>query len=226
MANKPIHMSKLRHVLKLYCQGQSKLQISVITGLSRNTVKKYLQVFILLKTTWEELNKLPDKELDELFCKEPEPVPDDRLLPLHEFLKLHEKRLRQRGVTLLRLWEEYRSQYPEGFRRTSFYHHFSLWRKRTLPSMHMSHKAGDKMFVDYTGEKLQIVDPESGEVKTMEVFVAILGASQLTYVEATESQRAEDFITCCENALHYFGATLIHQHQKPARNRPNRLSPY
>ena len=58
MANKPIHMSKLMHVLKLYCEGQSKLQISVITGLSRNTVKKYLQVFTLLKTTWEELNKL------------------------------------------------------------------------------------------------------------------------------------------------------------------------
>lgn len=228
MANNPIHMSKLRHVLKLYCQGQSKLQISVITGLSRNTVKKYLQVFTLLKTTWEDLNKLSDKELDELFCKDPEPVMDDRLMPLHEFLKQHERRLRQRGVTLLRLWEEYRSQYPEGFKRTAFYHHFSLWRKRVQPSMHMSHKAGDKMFVDYTGEKLQVVDPESGEVKTMEVFVAILGASQLTYVEATESQRAEDFISCCENALHYFGGSpnaIVPDNLKSAVIRSNRYEP-
>jgi transposase len=133
------------------------------------------------------------------------PVIDDRLAVLHEYLKQQEKRLRQRGVTLLRLWEEYEKQYPEGFRQTAFYKHYNLWKKRVHPSMHMAHKAGDKMFVDYTGEKLQIVDPESGEVKTMEVFVAILGASQLTYVEAVESQRVEDFISCCENALHFFG---------------------
>jgi transposase len=140
-----------------------------------------------------------------LFCKEPEPIVDDRLIPLHEFLKISEKGLRQRGVTLLRLWEEYHAQYPEGFQRTSFYHHYNLWKKRVHPSMHMAHKAGDTVVVDFTGEKLQVVDPASVEVKTMEVFVAILGASQLTYVEAIESQRVEDFISCCENALHYFG---------------------
>jgi hypothetical protein len=71
MANNPIHMSKLRQVLKLHCQGQNKLQISTTTGLSRNTVKKYIRVFIALKTTWDQINQLPDKELDELFCKEP-----------------------------------------------------------------------------------------------------------------------------------------------------------
>lgn len=228
MANNPIHMSKLRQVIKLYCQGQSKLQISTTTSLSRNTVKKYIRVFTGLKTTWEQVNQLPDKELDELFCKEPEPIVDDRLIPLHEFLKISEKRLRQRGVTLLRLWEEYHAQYPEGFQRTSFYHHYNLWKKRVHPSMHMAHKAGDKMFVDFTGEKLQVVDPGSGEVKTMEVFVAILGASQLTYVEAVESQRVEDFISCCENALHYFGGApnaIVPDNLKSAVIRSNRYEP-
>jgi len=61
MANKPISMSKLRQVLKLYCQGQNKLQVSTITGLSRNTVKKYIHVFIGLKTTWDEVNQLSNK---------------------------------------------------------------------------------------------------------------------------------------------------------------------
>ncbi len=70
--------------------------------------------------------------------------------------------------------------------------------------MHMIHKAGDKMYVDFTGEKLYIVDKETGEIIAVEVFVAILGASQLTYVEATASQKKEDFIMACENALHYF----------------------
>lgn len=228
MANNPIHMSKLRQVIKLHCQGQSKLQISATTSLSRNTVKKYIRVFSGLKTTWEQINQLPDKELDELFCKEPEAIIDDRLLPLHDFLKLHEKRLRQRGVTLLRLWEEYHAQYPEGFSRTSFYDHYNLWKKRVHPSMHMAHKPGDKVFVDYTGEKLQVVDPDSGEVKTMEVFVAILGASQLTYVEAVESQRVEDFISCCENALHYFGGSpnaIVPDNLKSAVIKSNRYEP-
>ncbi len=76
-------MSKLRHVLKLYCQGQNKLQISTMTGLSRNTVKKYIHAFVGLKTTWEDVNKLTDKDLDELFCNEPTPFVDDRLAALH-----------------------------------------------------------------------------------------------------------------------------------------------
>jgi len=221
-------MSKLRTVLKLYCQGQNKLQISTTTRLSRNTVKKYIHAFIGLKTTWEEINQRSDKELNELFCKEPEPVIDERLSPLHDFFKTQEKRLRQRGVTLLRLWEDYHSQYPDGFKITAFYTHYNLWKKRVYPSMHMTHKAGDKMFVDYTGEKLEVADPHSGEVKTMEVFVGILGASQLTYVEAVESQRVEDFISCCENALHYFGGApnaIVPDNLKSAVIRSNRYEP-
>lgn len=228
MANNPILMSKLRHVLKLHCQGQNKLQISTITGLSRNTVKKYIHAFIGLKTTWEDVNKLSDKDLDELFCKEPEPIIDDRLHPLYDFLKTQEKRLRQRGVTLLHLWEAYHVQYPDGFKMTAFYRHYNLWKKRVHPSMHMGHKAGDKMFIDYTGEKLEVVDPQTGEVRTAEVFVAILGASQLTYVEAVESQRVEDFISCCENALHYFGGApnaIVPDNLKSAVIRSNRYEP-
>jgi transposase len=228
MANNAIPMSKLRHVLKLHCQGQNKLQISTATGLSRNTVKKYIHSFIGLKTTWEDLSRLSDKDLDELFCKEPEPVLDERLSPLHDFFTTQEKRLRQRGMTLLRLWEEYHVQHPDGFKITAFYRHYNLWKKRAHPSMHMDHKAGDKMFVDYTGEKLQVVDPQSGEVKSVEVFVAILGASQLTYVEAVESQRVEDFIGCCENALRYFGGApnaIVPDNLKSAVIKSNRYEP-
>lgn len=228
MANKPITMSKLRQVLKLYCQQQNKLQVSTITGLSRNTVKKYIQTFLSLKTTWDEVSQLSDKDLDELFNEEPEPFLDDRLPLLHDFLKSQEKRLKQRGVTVLRLWEDYHALYPEGFRMTAFYRHYNLWKRRGHPSMHMEHKAGDKMFIDYTGEKLQVVDPESGEMKNVEVFVAILGASQLTYVEAVESQRVEDFIGCCENALHYFGGSpnaIVPDNLKSAVIKSNRYEP-
>ena len=198
-------MSKLRIVLKLHCQGCSKLHISTVTGLSRNTVKKYLHIFSGLHSTWEEVKALRDQELDELFCKEPEVVPDERLTQLHEYFKTNENRLKRRGVTRMQLYEDYHRLYPVGYKRTAFFEHFGLWNRRAAPSMHMTHKAGDKMFVDFTGEKLEIVDADSGEIKKMEVFVAVLGGSQYTYVEAVESQRVEDFITCCENALHFFG---------------------
>lgn len=221
-------MSKLRQVLKLYCQGQSKLQISTLTGLSRNTVKKYIQAFQALKTTWEDIHPLSDNDLDAMFCQEPEPVIDGRLGQVHEFFKLQEGRLKQRGVTLLRLWEDYHALYPDGFKMTAFYRHYNLWKRRVHPSMHMQHKAGEKVFVDFTGEKLQVVDIESGEMTAMEVFVAILGASQLTYVEAIESQRVEDFIGCCENALHYFGGApnaIVPDNLKSAVVKSHRYEP-
>ena len=107
MANTPIVMSKLRQIVKLYYQGQSKLQISTFTGISRNTIKKYLHILTALKTTWEEVTRLSDKDLDDLFCKVPERVVDERLAALHDYLNANEKRLKKRGITLHRLWEEY-----------------------------------------------------------------------------------------------------------------------
>jgi len=221
-------MSKLRQVLKLYCQGHSKLYTSKATGLSRNTVKKYLNILTGLKTTWEEVSKLSDKELDELFCKEPEQIADERLVTLHIFFKDNDKRLQQRGFTLLRLWEVYHLAHHGGFARTAFYHHYNLWKRRAKPSMHMEHKAGDKVFVDYTGEKLRVVDEQTGEIKPVEVFVAILGASQLTYVEAVETQKVEDLIGCCENGLFYFGGSpnaIVPDNLKSAVTKTNRYEP-
>ena len=221
-------MNKLRHVLKLHCQGHSKLSISTITGISRNTVKKYLRVFSGLQSTWEELSRLNDQQLDELFCKEPELVPDERLAQLHLFFKGNEGRLKRRGVTLSRLFDEYAEKHSAGFKSTAFYHHYGLWSRRTSPSMHMTHKAGDKVFVDFTGEKLEVTDPETGEIRKLEVFVAVLGASQYTYVEAVESQRVEDFISCCENALHYFGGSpnaIVPDNLKSAVSKSHRYEP-
>ena len=77
------------------------------------------------------------------------------------------------------------------------------------PVMHLEHKAGDKLFIDFAGDKLSIVDADSGEILPVEVFVAILPCSQLTYVEAVMSQGKEDLITACENSLHYMGGTPL-----------------
>lgn len=221
-------MSKLRQVFKLHCQGQSKLFISTLTGLARNTVSKYIKNFIALKTTWEEINKLSDSDLDDLFCKSPDIEPGERLIAMHKFFLENSKKLGQKGFTLLHLWVEYIVLHPGGYSRTGFYRHYDLWKRKTSGSMHMEHKAGDKLFVDFAGEKLKIVDTETGELRPVEVFVAILGASQLMYVEAIESQRVEDLIICCENALHYFGGSpsaIVPDNLKSAVLKSHRYEP-
>jgi transposase len=207
MANKTISMSKLKQIIKLYCQGTGKKTIGKTLGTSRNTVKTYVEIFKSLKTTWIEISTLSDHEFDKLFHPEKTVDPPERLKILHDFFPYAEKKLRQRGVTVNMLWEEYISKHPDGYKTTQFNDSFKAYRRRVTPSMHMDHKAGDKMYVDFTGEKLSIVDPQTAEIKMLEVFVAVLGASQYTYVEAVESQTVEDFISCCENALHFYGGS-------------------
>ncbi len=207
MANKTISMSKLKQIIKLHCQGTGKRSIGETLGISKNTAKAYIEIFRSLKITWDELSKMSDHEVDRLFHPEKTVDQPEKLKTLYEFFPYAEKKLRQRGVTIHMMWEEYFNKNPDGYKATHFNNLFKAYRRRVTPSMHMDHKAGDKMYVDFTGEKLSIVDPQTAEIIMLEVFVAVLGASQYTYVEAVESQTVEDFISCCENALHFFGGS-------------------
>ncbi len=119
------------------------------------------------------------------------------------------KELKKPGVTLDLLWQEYRRKHPKGYSYPQFCYHFRMWRSLSSVSMHLEHKAGEKMFVDYTDKKLKIYERTTGKEKDIEVFVAILAASQLTYVEATGSQRKEDWLKANEHALSYFGGVPV-----------------
>ena len=122
----------------------------------------------------------------------------------------YSKELLRTGVNLRLLWEEYLRKYPGGYRYSQFCYHYGIWKGSLEISMHQEYKAGDKLFVDFTGAKFPIVDRSTGEVIEKEVFVAILGASQYTYVEATDSQKKEDLIRAIENALY-----TSEDHQEP-----------
>ncbi len=191
MAGKPIDMKKLRLVLKLYAQCKSKSFISDYLRLSRNTVKKYIKQFVALRVTFEDLTQMDDAKLEELFIKTQTQALSPKLKALYSFFPYVEKELKKTGVTKMLLWGEYKGKYPDGVQSTQFGEHYNRWSKsiNVKPVMHMVHKAGDKMFVDYAGKTLQLVDETSGEVIEVEFFVAILGASQLTYAEATLSQK-------------------------------------
>jgi transposase len=228
MANKAIEMIKVRQILRLYEQGHSKVQISVLTGVARNTLKRYLRKFIAGQYTFEQVSSLNDHELEMLFGNDEEPKVDPRFDVLQKLLPEINKQLKRKGMTLLRLWEQYREQYPNGYKITQFCYYHSQYNKGTNPVMHQEHKAGDKMYIDFAGEKLKIVDLETGEVRSVEVFAAILGSSQLTYVEAVYSQRKEDLIVACENAMHYFGgvpAAIVPDNLKSAVTKSSKYEP-
>lgn len=228
MANKTIRMSKVRQILRLFVQGKSKKQISELTASSRNTVRKYLHKFIQERITYEEVEQMSDQQLDQLFGYIEPPLKDQRYEHLKLLLPELEKQMKRKGVTITMLWEHYRQLYPEGYRITQFYKYYRQYCKGLQPVMHLEHKAGDKVYIDFTGEKLSIIEKDSGELIPVEVFVAVLGCSQLTYVEAVYSQKKEDLIRACENALHYFGgvpAAIVPDNLKSAVTKSNRYEP-
>ena len=202
-------MSKLRQILKMYSQSYSKQYISDTTGVARNTVKSHLRTLISTGRNIEDVLALTDTDLEAVFKGEPTIRNAETVLELYAFFAKGVKKLTRRGTTVLDLWEEYHKTNPEGLQRTTFYRHYNLYKRRIHPSSVIEHKAGDKMYIDFTGERYPYVDTLTGEIKKAEIFVAILGASQLTFVQAIESQQVADFIECCIHALEYFGGAPL-----------------
>jgi transposase len=204
MANKVINMVNIRQILRLNKEGESLRKISEMLGIARKTVSKYLAIFKSVEHSYEEIARMSDEEVFEIFTKKEQPS-KDRYEKLSANFYTISKELTRRGVNKYLLWEEYKEDNPDGYNYTQFCYHVNNYLQSQKPSMRMEHKSGDKMFVDYAGKKLSITNPETGEIKEAEVFVAILGKSQMTYVEASESQKKQDFIKSAENAFWYFG---------------------
>jgi hypothetical protein len=178
MANKTILMSRIRQILRLYTQGASKKKISELTASSRNTVKKYIQKFHKERLTFEQMGEMTDHDLEQLFGYTEPVVKDDRFEQLQALLPDMEKQLKRKGMTILLLFEQYKKDYPGGYAITQFYKYFRYYVKRAQPVMHLEHKAGDKLYIDFAGDKLSILDIDGGEISDVEVFVAIFTMAQ------------------------------------------------
>jgi transposase len=177
------------------------MSIAAQADASRNTVKKYVASFKASSYSFDEVNALNDKELEDFFGKSKEQPANSRMQSMQRCFPHIDKELKRTGVNRHMLWEAYRKEFPDGYQYSQFCFYYNQWKARVNPVMHMEHKAGDKLYVDFAGEKISITDKESGEVTEVEVFVAVLGSSQLTYVEAVLTQQKEDFIAACENTL-------------------------
>lgn len=198
-------MEKIREIIRLNEQTDlSQRAISRALQVSRPIVKQYIQDINGAGLTYSTIQKMDDDKLLDILTEENKLRPPKYNVLCNQF-EYFAKELKRPGVTLQRLWEEYRNEHSDGYSYSQFCFHFQHWRSTSELTMHMNHKSGDKMFVDFTGKKLSIVNRQTGEVKDVEVFVSILGASQLTYVEAVASQKKEDWIKVNQNALHYFG---------------------
>jgi len=228
MANKIIYMSKIRKVIKFHCEGKSKVFISSYLSLSRNTVKKYISLFKVLDIPFSEFNKKSDAELEAIFVLKPIEIIDPKLQKTYDFFPQMERELKKVGVTIHIMWEKYIKENPDGYQSSQFRFHFKNWSKKVNPVMHMTHKSGDKMYVDYAGKTLSIRDKLSGEHTEVQFFVSILGASQYTYCEATPSQKKEDFVQSVENAMRFYEgvpAAIVPDNLKSAVIKSSRFEP-
>ena len=179
--------------------------------ISRNTVRKYVRPYQQSGLSMENLLSKPSHKVQELLGPSTERavIPSERRQQLEALLPEYAERLKQRGVMVKTLFEEYSSTHPDGYRHAQFEALLYRYRLKTKAVGHVEHYAGDQMYVDFAGDRLAIVEPETGEKRKVEVFVAILPCSHYTYCEAVWSQKKEDLIKASENALHFYGGVPL-----------------
>jgi transposase len=203
MARKRISMKALREVIELHQKTEfSNRQISAATGVSRPAVAEYIAAYDRSGLSWEDFSKLTDSEAIQRLTAA-KLIKDTRFAAAQDFFPYMLKELPRVGVTREILWNEYKAKHPDGFEYSQFCFHFRAWcHAEPDVTLSMEHKAGDRMYVDFAGVRRRY--RENGVEREAELFVAILGASQFTYVEALRSQRKEDFIIGNRNALLFF----------------------
>lgn len=200
-------MKKIREIIKYSEAIKSRRKIASLTGVSRPTVAEYIQAYHSSGLTVGQISEMSDSELIERMSVTAPTPENDRTRRLTNRFTEYNRRLKMVGMTLQILWEEYTAEDPAPYSYSRFCEIYQEHRKQDSVTMHIEHKYGDRAFFDYAGKKLKIYDRETGEGHEVEVFVGILGASQLTYVEAVESQKIPDTIGATENAFRYFEGT-------------------
>jgi len=197
-------MRQVREVLRLkHVCGHSGHQIAAMVGISRYTVAEYLRRAGVVGLTWPVPADLDDAALERKLFSPPFAA-GEPTRPQPDWPRVHAE-LRRPNVTLLLVWEEYRRGQPEGYGYSRFCELYAAWRGRLSPTMRQTHPAGERMFVDYAGQTVELIDSATGEVRRAQVFVAALGASNFTYAEARWTQALPDWIGCHVGAFASFG---------------------
>lgn len=204
MPGKRLSMRKIREVLRLkYEQNRSNREIGLSCGMGSSTVGEYIQRARNAGLRWPFSEELNDTALEQLLFPPPTPRNCPRLFP--DFHEVHKELQSRKHVTLNLLWQEYKGQNPDGYQYSWYCQNYRDWAARLDVVMRHEHRAGEKMFVDYAGQTVPVIDQETGEIQKAQIFVAVLGASNYTYAEATFSQQIEDWIGSHIRAFSFFG---------------------
>jgi transposase len=205
MGRKRLKMNIIREVLKMSIEYQiSNRKIARALKVSRPVVAKYLSVFNQSGLLYSELKNTNDDELLKIF-KLQNNIDKPKLKRLYGNFPYYAKELTKTGVTRELLWQEYLEKEESGYSYSQFCYYFNKWQNNSALTMNLNHKAGDKLFVDFTGKKMKYYDRESGNFKFVEVFVGVLGASKLIYAEPLLSQDLDNWINGNQNAFLYIG---------------------
>lgn len=226
MPTKRVPMRKITEVLRLKFEARlSHATIARAVGLSKGAINKYISLAQARGLSWPLPAGLEEADLEALLYP-PRAGSTRYVEPDHA--QLHTE-LKRKGVTLQLLWSEYAATAgAQAYRYSQFCERYRQWVRCQRRSLRQVHRAGDKLFIDYCGPTVAVVDASSGEPRQAQVFVAVLGASSYTYAEATWTQSLPDWIGSHQRALAFFGgvpALLVPDNLRAAVSRPDRYAP-
>lgn len=226
MPRERLSMRKIKEVLRLRWEaGLSHRAIGLSCGIGCTTARAYVLRAEAAGLSWPLPEDLTEAELDaRLFPptisgSEPRPEPD--------WAAVH-RELQRKGVTLNLLWQEYKAVQPEGYQYSQFCHRYRQWAGTLDVPMRQTHKAGEKLFVDYAGQTAPVRDRSTGEVRQAQIFVAAAGASNYTYCEATWTQTLPDWIGAHVRCFQFMGGVheiIVPDNTKTGVNAPCRYEP-
>ncbi len=227
MAQKRISMRKIEEILRLkYERKLTHRAIAQACSVSSSTVSEYLTHAKAAGLSWPLPERLGAEELDEmLFPKRVSAT--KRTIPQPDWTEVH-KELRRKSVTLSLLWVEYRQAHPDGYGYSQFCQNYKQWARQLKPMMRQRHRAGEKLFIDYAGQTVPVMDAQTGAVRHAEIFVAVLGASNYTYAEAHEAQTLANWLGAHVRALSFLGGVpevLVPDNLKAGVKSPDRYEP-
>jgi transposase len=227
MPTERLSMRRIRDLLRLkFENGLSSRSIAASLGISKGAVGDYLQRAQVAGLGWPIPVDLTDTVLERrLFPGVRQALAPPRAEPNWAYV---DQQMRRTGVTRSLLWQEYRAEHPDGFGYAWFCEHYDAWKKRLSPTMRQSHAAGEKVFVDFAGDTIDVIDPVTGAAQAMKLFVAALGASSYIYSEARPSEGLADWIGCHAGMFAFFGgvtAIIVCDNLKAAVTNPDRYDP-
>ena len=197
-------MRHVREIIRLGSAGVSKHQIARRTGVVPSTVRETLKRFAASGLIWPLGDEVTDAVLEARMYSNAGKKQGHRQYAEPDWAWVH-RELKRKHVTLSILWDEYIAQHPDGYRYSRFCDLYRSWEGKLSVTMRQSHAGGEKLFVDYAGDRVEVFDRLTGEARPAWIFVAVMGASSFTYAEATWTQGLADWIGAHTRAFEAIG---------------------